>query len=407
MQMKNLAVLIALPVALVACGGDSGSSSGGGGIVAPGTAINSQFIDAPVKGLKVAKTSGNGETGANGVFSCKAGEELTFWLKAIGVAEKGLSIGKAFCGSHIYLDDLGADAVKAGALIQSLSTGDHGTRKELDLSAFNATTFDISGVTLSALNDGAISAVVNDVVSANASLVIEAVTLTQARQHMDTHLPKQDDAVLESISGVEHTLNLIPLASNPATHCYENIRVKVALEPIATTDTSGGKAYRFNVNEYLAYDGETVPTYTSNLCDGTEHSTGPNEYFQCLNNPVSKIMTGRTVSGAQYAGWSFAIPQGSVAICKHSEGYEFNYDEELGVQCKTEDQETPILAANNLKIDVGQGWNFSITVTDSSYTVNFTENAVDIGAVLDASGKATAYTQQKFNCSYSLTESLK
>jgi len=401
MQMKNLAVLVALPFALVACGGGGSSSSGGGGIVAPGASISSQFIDAPVKGLKVEKASGNGETGANGAFSCKAGEELTFWLKEIGVAGTGIALGSAFCGSHIYIDDLGADADKAGALIQSLSTGTPGSRTELDLSAFNATSYDlkaeVSDVTV--VTDGLITSLISDVV-ANTNIEVAPVTVAEARKHIDSHLPAQDDATLASIADVEHTLRLVPLATNPVGYCWENIQVKVNLESIDRGE-SEGTAYRFNVSQYLAWDESEVPP-TPSVCNGQEQQAG-NVWYQCLTNPVSKIMTGRSVSGAKYEAYSFEIPQNAVAICQHEGGFEFNYTS--GVNC-VENEETPIIAANALKLDVGQGWNFNIAVTDSNYTVNFTENAVDIGAVLNADGKATAYTQTKFNCSYALVEDL-
>ena len=407
MQMKNLAVLVALPMALVACGGDSGGSSSGGGIVAPGASISSQFIDAPVKGLKVQKTSGDGETGANGVFSCKAGEELNFWLKEIN--GKGIKVGTANCGSKIYIDDLaGVNPDIAGALIQSLSTGDHATRKELDLTAFNATSFDLHatiGGIGSLANDNDIDTLITQVKAVAADLPVEPVKISDARTHINSNLPAQEDDVLEDIAlGGEHTLRLTPHASNPEGYCWENVQVKVQLAPITVGE--GKKAYRFNVTEYLAWENSAdAPNVSS--CDGQEHEagTGTDIWYQCLSTPVSKIMTGRSVSGSKYEAYSFSIPEGATAICKHDEGYEFNYQPSLGVQCMT-DGETPVLAAKALTLDVGQGWNFNIAVTNSSYTVSFTENAVDIGATLDGNGKATGYTQYKFNCSYSLVETL-
>ena len=395
--MKNLAVLVALPFALVACG-DGGSSSSGGGIVAPGTSISSQFIDAPVKGLKYTIGATSDHTGDNGIFPCKVGEEVQF-----SVHDK--VIGTANCGEKIYISDVdpgsGNSTDAAAALIQSLSKTVGGV---LDLSTFNADPVSLSSVILTEAGiDGSLNTLGTDLTDRG----LEVVTLAEAKAHVIANLPDQSqDSVLTDLAadfaaeGLR-TLRLVPLATNPEDHCWENVQVKVKLDSIPK---ESGTAYQFNVERYLAWDGNGEPV-SSPTCDGKEHETvnGSKLFYQCLANPVSKIMTGRSVSGAKYEAYSFEIPQNAVAICQHEGGFEFNYTS--GVNC-VENEETPILAANALKLDVGQGWNFNITVTNSNYTVNFTENAVDIGAVLNADGKATAYTQTKFNCSYALVEEL-
>lgn len=409
MQMKNLAVLVALPFALVACGGDSGSSSGVDAST-PGASISSQFIDAPVKGLKVEKDSGDSETGANGIFNCQAGENIKFWLKEIG--GKGILLGEANCGSKIFIEELGANAVKAGALIQSLSTGDHSSRTELDLSAFNSTDFDLNAAVpnLGALGENDAATIVASVTAANSTLVIAPVTLTAAQAHITANLPPLNDTALSAIANAEHTLTLKGNASNSADHCWPKIQVKVQVDEIPKTDS--GKAYRFKVNEYLAWEGsETAPVPVIDLdneinqCDGNEHSPEAGIWFQCIKSPVSKIMSGRSVSGTHYETHSYTIAKDAPAICRHSEGYEFWLSGGI-VTCDEQDGETPLFAANELKLEFGLGWNFKIDVTDSSYTVNFTEQAIDIGATLNATDYVTAYTQQKFNCSYSATDSI-
>jgi len=79
MKMPTLwvakAMLFALAVALILTGcGGGGGSSGGGGV----SALVGTFIDAPVSGLDFESESGGGITDANGNFTYRKGEKVTF-----------------------------------------------------------------------------------------------------------------------------------------------------------------------------------------------------------------------------------------------------------------------------------------------------------------------------------------
>ena len=391
MRIKNLAVLAALPLAMVACGGSGSGSVSTGGAIAPGASINSQFIDAPVKGLKVTKTSGDGETGDNGLFSCKAGELVTFSVN-------DLDIGIANCGEKIYISDLAStgDTDAAAALIQSLSKTVGGV---LDLSDFNAAAFTLAAVPLTI---GGIDTAISNMSADLTPLGLTQVTLANAQKHVLANLPNQgNDLVLSALSDTEYTLKLAASSSNWEGYCWEHVQVKVELESLDRGD-AGGKAYRFKVNEYLAWDGTaTVPTYDP----GTDCNGSDNGEFQCISDPVSKIMSGRSVSGVHYESERILIGANETAICQHDNGFEFNYDTVDGVTCDTNDG-IARSAATNLDLTLELGWNFNIKVSDTTLTVGFTEMALDLGAVLNADNKVTSYTQKKFNCNYSLTESL-
>ena len=391
MRIKNLAVLAALPLAMVACsGGGSGSGAGGiAGVVTPGSSINSQFIDAPVKGLKFEKDSGNGETADNGAFTCKAGELITFSVN-------DLEIGTVNCGEKIYISDLnpgvGNSTDAAAALIQSLSKTVGGV---LDLSDFNAAPIPLAAIDLTDL--GIDQSITDELTATITTLGLTKVTLVQAQAHVLENLPGQDDEVLESVVG-SYTKTLEAVSGNNADHCWESVKVKFNVEGI---DRGVGKpkAYRFNVTEYLAWDG-TEPA--SPVCNGTEQG----DDYQCIPNPIKKIITGRSVAGTHYEAYKFTIPAGETAICQHSQGYEFNYDDVDGVVCDSQDGETPLPAAKDLNIEINQGWNFGINVSASALTIHFTEMFSDIGAKLDAEQDVTDYVQTKYTCNYSLTEVL-
>ena len=395
MRLKSLAVLAAMPLMFVGCG-DSKSGGAGGVVVTPGASINSQFIDAPVKGLKfVSDSVADGITGDNGIFGCKAGELVTF-----KIFDK--TIGSASCGEKIYISDVnpgaGNSTDAAAALIQSLSQTVGGV---LDLSTFNAAPVSLASVDLDGTNtDSTIAALA-------LPSGLTPVLVADAIKHVQANLPDQsNDAVLAAIAAAgTQTLKLEASPSNREDHCWEGIQVKVNLEEIDRGE-AGGKAYRFNVTEYLAWDGENMPSYTPGTdCNGEEHGGNGVPYFQCLVDPVKKIMTGRSVWGSEFKAYTFNIPANETAICKHDGGYEFNYNSNA-VVCSDDDGETPYAAAVPLTLNVDAGWNFAINVTNSSYSVSFVENAVDIGANLNSEGKVTSYTQDKFNCSYSLSETL-
>lgn len=389
MRMKRLAVLVSLPLVMVACSKSSGggSGSGAGGSVTPGSSISSQFIDAPVKGLKYSAASGTGETGAQGAFNCKSGEEVTFNVK-------GKTIGKANCGEKIYIYDLdGTDDQKdaAAMLIQSLAQASNGI---LDLSLFNASTASVTAVDLI---PGTIEAAISGVIASDATLGaagLAPVTLAAAQAHVIQNLPDgASDTLLASIAGMNDIdLSLVGASSNSADHCWKNVNVKVKL------DLVGSKAYRFNVLQYLAFDGDTIPA--SPTCDSAEHEDN-GEYYQCITNPVRKIMTGRTVSGAHYEAIPFNVAANAYIACQYGSEYEVS-DSVTEQACGTFGG-TPVSAldAHNMTIDLG--WNFGISVTDSSFTISFSEQAVNFVPAKQVENKVNLVTE-KIVCNYSFSE---
>jgi len=389
MQMKNLAVLVALPFALVACG-DGGSSSSGGGIVAPGASISSQFIDAPVKGLKYLIGSNSGHTGDNGIFPCKAGEEVTFEVK-------GRAIGKANCGEKIFIYDLdGTDDQKdaAAMLIQSLAKTTNGV---LDLSFFNASSASVDSNL--PLATSSIQGTLNTFLTTNnLDTELTTVNLAEAQAHVAESLPDQtQDSVLAGIAAEGPiTLSLTPSASNSEDHCWVGVQVKVNLQLIKD------KSYRFNVTEYLAYDSETVPS--SPVCS-TQGGEGGDEtgVYECITNPVSKIMTGRTVSGTHYRSLTWSKAKGEMIACNYEDEYEVS-ENETADGC-TQAGGTPVLALDDNNINFGLGYNFNITATDTSYSVSFVEHAVNF-VPSKVEGNSVNLTTQPITCSYSLVNDL-
>jgi hypothetical protein len=140
--LKTL-VISASTLSFIACsgGGGGGSAASGDGF---GSTTSAQFIDAPVKGLTFTTSSNTtGTTGAQGKFSCLRGEIVNFSLK-------GLKLGQAACGEKIFVHDLfapvgvsGHSSMQAASVIQSFATG----TSELDLTAANASSLDLSTVT--------------------------------------------------------------------------------------------------------------------------------------------------------------------------------------------------------------------------------------------------------------------
>ncbi len=83
-----------VPLALTACGGGGGSDS---------DVLTGQFVDAPVAGLQYHTASLSGETNANGEFSYRAGETVSFYVGDI-------LIGQAAGASTISPFDLAGEA---------------------------------------------------------------------------------------------------------------------------------------------------------------------------------------------------------------------------------------------------------------------------------------------------------
>lgn len=83
--------------ALTACGGDSDTPAA--------VTMQSRLVDAPVEGVSYARAPGgaSGKTAADGVFTCAAGDTVSF---SVG----GVALGSAACGETVSVGDLAATA---------------------------------------------------------------------------------------------------------------------------------------------------------------------------------------------------------------------------------------------------------------------------------------------------------
>jgi hypothetical protein len=140
------------PLSLLTCavlatgclgGGKSSSSSSSSG------STIAQFIDAPVKGVKVKRLSSGIEvkTDSEGQFECEAGEALSFHIASI-------ELGQAACGSEIFVTDFGEGRwQKAAKVLQCLSS----TEPSSGLLDVSDVTADLSSVNLESDDDNSIN----------------------------------------------------------------------------------------------------------------------------------------------------------------------------------------------------------------------------------------------------------
>ncbi len=395
MQMKNLAVLVALPIALVACGGGGGgSSSGGGGITTPGGTINSQFIDASVKGLKYIIGTTSGFTGDNGLFPCKNGEEVTF-----AVHDK--EIGKANCGEKIYISELAPSAGVtstdfAAALIQSLSKSTGGV---LDLTAFNSANISLASIDLSdiAHTENSITALVN----ANPTLGLKLVTVDEAKEHVAANLPDlASDPVMADLASATtggKWITLDGVASNSTDSCWENITARVEVQEVAQSGTSK-KNYKFNV---LAAIGHDDPINTGSI----DCNTG---VYDCLDTPAPRYFSGRSLSISQFASGVFKRSAGEDMVC-YTDGpdnsEDYYYMEEVFEGCKVD--ELVYKANKSYELPWSGGYLVNINITDTGYSISYKENGTDIQpeySTFNHEAKTVGLKSSSYNCSYSISE---
>lgn len=276
MNFKTLLCSLCALSFLNACSG--GGGGGGGGSTAPTT--QSQFIDAPVKGLSyTGSVSGQGKTGDNGVFSCVRGEQLKFSLK-------GLDLGYAACGEKIFVADLvshtsGYTWQKAAAVIQSFSTASGGA---LDLSAAGTSALDLSSV---AYTDGAFDATIAGKVSAVAGAAAVATTTAETNANNDMaasiSLDPTLESILSSLEGQDITIKgtLSSGTSFPVVgeQCWPQVKAKGRI----TKGTHGGKdLYTFKISSPIGYADES-------------HTSG----FTCGGNSSCVVIDPRVVPNSK------------------------------------------------------------------------------------------------------------
>ena len=393
--MKRTFVTATMLISITACNGGGGGGSGSGGsastVITSGSSITGQFIDSPVKGLVVKKASGDSTTGDNGAFSCKAGEEIIFKIH-------DKEIGSANCNEKIYIYDLvgSNDQDGAAALLQSLARN---TGSSLDLTDFNSSPVSLLAVDISSTSNA--DSGIDTLFSSNPDLVsagLSKVTTNAAASHVAANLPDlSSDALLASIAGEGQQTLSLDLVSG-GENCWSSIDVKFSLSSVGST-------YRFNVHQYLAYESESAPT--SPVCDGEERG-GEADAYQCIPNPVnSKIITGRSVNGMYYQRRTFAASAGGYLGCLFGEDLEVGVNGGDSAWCGSESGVT-VQAASNLNLSWDEGYDFAITVSESGYTLSFTEYATDFAQIGQGSGSNPVVVDivtAPFVCKYSKSES--
>lgn len=281
MRTRNLAVLTSMSFMLVACSGQNGSGLGSAGGF--GSSIQSQFIDAPVKGLSfVSDSNPTGKTENEGKFSCSRGEIVEFKL---GVR----SLGKASCGDKIFVQDLvGTDTgytwQKAAALIQSFSVAGAGV---LDLS--QVTIPDLTSLTYnhgsfdSELSDKVDLAVVPSGVTPP-SVVIPSAASTAANSSLNTYATVSDDvqAVFTAFGANRKLYG--KLSAGASSKCWYGF---TASATIAKT----GSVNKLTVNSAISFDDSSyVP---NDIC-----STQSEDIGECENVASQYLPTGRTLTSS-------------------------------------------------------------------------------------------------------------
>ncbi len=393
MRMKNLAVLIALPLTLVACGGDSGSSSGGGSSVyTPGNSIEAQFIDAPVKGLKYTIGTTNSFTGDNGILSCKSGEEVTF-----SVGDK--VIGSVTCGEKIYISDLvlpgNIESPNiAASLIQSLSKTVNGV---LDLSQFNEAEYSISGIDLT--NEVNADFAIASAVTAVGNGLIH-VNVADATEHVLANLPDlSSDSTMATLAvattnGTWLTLNKISGDGN----CWDKFSAK--LEVKETVQASGKKNYRFSILKAIGHDTDANLTTYEDF-EQADCNSESNEYYCDLQPVHPRYMTNRAISISSYLETPETFSKVDTKVCISNEDYYWG----TFTSC---DSGYSSYSANNDYVGIwAEGFNLGFTVTNSSYSLKFNESWSGlIPNLASISGNTIGFTKSSANCSYSATGSL-
>src|SRR3569833_2679595 len=92
--MRRLAPLFIISAAslLTACGGGGGSdnsagSPAGGQSTGSSTSLTGRFVDGPVSGLRYSTPTSNGRTNANGEFTNRQGETVSFFIGAVVISQ--------------------------------------------------------------------------------------------------------------------------------------------------------------------------------------------------------------------------------------------------------------------------------------------------------------------------------
>lgn len=142
-RKKSLSLLIigALSIGFVGCGGDSTSSSD--------TTNTGTFVDAPVEGLSYKTATHSGFTDAQGHFTYKDGETITFKIGNVelGSVSAKKTITPLTLGGDTNLNNIGTKAKNIARILQSLDNDSTDTSKIViptSLQDLNATNIDLT-----------------------------------------------------------------------------------------------------------------------------------------------------------------------------------------------------------------------------------------------------------------------
>ena len=216
------------------------------------SSLEGQFIDAPVEGLNFSSKSNNGVTGANGTFKCTLGEEVVFKLGTT------LEIGKASCGSKIFLDNLDsrANKVKIGAILQSFGIV-NGLIKIPDAVRTTAP----PAINFQTASDNEIQGFVSGVNSTH-SLNLTAVSMTNAESHINQSLVeniKLSATLVEALDNIAwyHTddggTDTVKYKESEDVHIEKNVDTQCELDfYLSLNKKMSGSNKLFNVYAYVS-----------------------------------------------------------------------------------------------------------------------------------------------------------
>ncbi len=305
--LKTL-VISTSTLSFIACsgGGGGGSAASGDGF---GSTTSAQFIDAPVKGLTFKNASGTtGKTGAEGKFSCARGEVVSFELK-------GLKLGSAPCGDKIFVHDLFAPVgvsgfgwSKVASVIQSFSTG----TSELDLTAANDSSLDLSGLSFNGGFDAALGPIVTSAAIAGTSHKDVATAGSAADLSLEEHaaLDSVYSTALSSFvtAGGEITFHATLTSGTKVAgeeYCHSNA---VAVMKV-TEDTVGAKKiFSLETLNAASYDVEDHIDKTTWTCkSGVSNTT-------CIDLPSSMYPNKKVITGTNFDVASAATHTGYAGV---------------------------------------------------------------------------------------------
>ena len=290
MLSKKFCLLVSSAFFLASCGENKvlKSASSGTGSVAFGQSMESQFIDAPVKGLSFKTESGvESKTGDAGKFNCMRGEKVEFFFA-------GLNLGASSCGAKIFVHDLisnqaGYSIDKAAAVIQSFAPSISGV---LDLTLIDESALDLSNQSYNSLNLTAThNAAVYLAGTAKPAIVSPANALIAANAALAEHT--QLDRTYKNVLSQLAQKVFIPLKlklkkgtmiAGYGEYCWQEYRAEAKV-------TASNDIYKMEFNSAVGYDSESV---LINGCSAQEAAADACE--NSTNLPRPKIIDGMSLN---------------------------------------------------------------------------------------------------------------